>query len=195
MIGPDEPGRIASRFVFRGSLLDVRVDTVRYPDGSTGDLEIVRHRGAAAALPLLRAGERPEVGTGPAVVLLRQYRYAAGGFLWEVPAGKLDDGERPEDCARRELLEEAGIVAGGLRPLTTLLTTPGFTDERIDLFLATALEFVEPEREPHEFMEARILGFDTALEMVERGDITDGKTVVSLLLAARTLDRGGGKHG
>lgn len=184
-----EPASIASRSVYHGSFLEVLVDTVRFPDGSTGDLEIVRHRGAAAALPLLRAGERTDGGTGPAVVLLRQYRYAVGGWVWEVPAGKLEDAERPEECARRELREEAGIIAGALRPLTCLLTTPGFTDERIHLFVATDLQFLEPQREPQEFMETRVLNLDAALGMVDRGEIADGKTVAALLLAVRADDK------
>jgi ADP-ribose pyrophosphatase len=188
MSASHEPASVASRSVYRGSFLEVRVETVRFPDGSTGDLEIVRHRGAAAALPLLRASERTDGGTRPAVVLLRQYRYAVGGWMWEVPAGKLDEGERPEECARRELREEAGIIATAVRPLTCLLTTPGFTDERIHLFVATGLRFVEPERERQEFMETHLLDLDTALEMVDRGEIADGKTVAALLLAVRAYD-------
>ena len=191
--GPTGTECVTSRCVYRGSVLDVRVDTVRFPDGTTADLEIVRHRGAAAALPVLRAEERADGGTGPAVVLLRQYRYAVGRPLWEVPAGKLDDGERPEECARRELREEAGIVAAVVRPLASLLTTPGFTDETIHLFLATDLEFVEPEREAHELIETHLLDLGTALEMVDRGEIVDGKTIASLLLAVRTL-RESGEH-
>ncbi len=185
-----DPESVASRPVYRGSFLEVRVDTVRCPHGSPGDREIVRHRGAAAALPRLQAGERTAGGTGPAVVLLRQYRYAVGGWMWEVPAGKLDEDEQPEVCARRELREEAGIIADVVRPLTCLLTTPGFTDERIHLFVATGLRFVEPEREPQEFMETHVLDLDSALEMVDRGEIADGKTVAALLLAVRANEPG-----
>ena len=179
-----EPSGVrASRSVYRGRLLDVREDTVRFPNGSEGVLEIVRHRGAAAVLPLY-GPEDCEAGTGPDVILLRQYRYAAGGTLWEAPAGKLDEGEAPEVCAFRELEEEAGIKASRLIPLTTLLTTPGFSDERVHLFLATGLEDGQQALEEHEIIECRRMPLSRAVEMVMSGDIVDGKTVSLLLMAA-----------
>ncbi len=172
-----------SRSVYRGRILDVREDTVRFPNGSESVLEIVRHRGAAAVLPLY-GPEDCQPGTGPDVVLLRQYRYAAGGTLWEAPAGKLDEGEAPEVCALRELEEEAGIKAGRLIPLTTLLTTPGFSDERVHLFLATELEDGLQALEEHEIIECRRMSLERAVAMVLSGEIVDGKTVSLLLLAA-----------
>lgn len=180
-------GTADGRSVFRGRLLDVRIEAVSYPDGSTGKLEIVRHPGAAAVLPLVRPTERCDGGTSVGVILLRQYRHAAGGVIWEVPAGKLDGDEPSETCGRRELREEAGIVAARLVPLTTLLTTPGFSDERIHLFLATDLRFGAAEREPNEFIEVRTLDLEAALAMVDRGEIGDAKTVACLLLAARRM--------
>ena len=176
-------GVTESRSVYRGSILDVREDTVRFPDGSEGVLEIVRHRGAAAVLPLY-APEDSGDGTGPDVILLRQYRYAAGGTLWEAPAGKLDEGETPEACAARELEEEAGVRAARLVLLTTLLTTPGFSDERIHLFLATGLEQGKQALERHEVIECFRLPLARAVEMVLSGEIVDGKTVSLLLMAA-----------
>ena len=183
----DDAGTLDSRSVFRGRLLDVRVETVRYPDGSTGELEVVRHPGAAAVLPVLRGDERSDGGTSTGVILLRQYRHAVGGVIWEVPAGKLDGREAPNRCASRELREEAGIVAARLERLTTLVTTPGFTDERIHLFLATDLRFGASDREGDEFIEVRTLDLGAALNMVERGEIGDAKTVACLLLAERRL--------
>ena len=118
------------------------------------------------------------------MVLLRQYRYAAGGTLWEAPAGKLDEGEAPEACAFRELEEEAGIKADRLIPLTTLLTTPGFSDERIYLFLATGLEDGRQALEEHEVIECHRMPLARAVELVLSGDIVDGKTVSLLLMAA-----------
>jgi len=176
-------GLRSSRSVYRGRILDVREDIVRFPNGSEGILEIVRHRGAAAVLPLY-GPEDCEQGTGPDVVLLRQFRYASGGTLWEAPAGKLDEGEAPEVCAFRELEEEAGIKASRLIPLTTLLTTPGFSDERVHLFLATGLEDGQQALEEHEVIECHRMPLSRAVDMVLSGDIVDGKTVSLLLLAA-----------
>ncbi len=178
-----EPGARTSRSVYRGKILDVREDTVRFPNGSEGVLEVVRHRGAAAVLPLYRPEECAE-GTGPDVILLRQYRYAAGGTLWEAPAGKLDAGEPPEACAARELEEEAGVSASRLVPLTTLLTTPGFSDERIHLFLALGLEESRQALEEHEVIECRRMPLSTAVDMVLAGDIVDGKTVCLVMMVA-----------
>ncbi len=186
--GPDTegPGLLRSTPVFRGSVLDVRVDRVRYPDGSEGSLEIVRHRGAAAALPVFRPGEWPR-GEEAAVVLIRQYRHATGGFLWELPAGKLDDGESPEHCAARELEEEVGLVAATLEPLGAIWTTPGFSDEVIHLFAALELAPGRQAHEAHEFIECHELPLAEALARVRSGEIRDAKTVVALLLAERFL--------
>ncbi|MDT8436706.1 MAG: NUDIX hydrolase [Gemmatimonadota bacterium] len=185
--GPgEEPGAIESRSIFRGRLLDVRVDRVRFPDGSEGRMEVVRHGGAAAALPLHESGH----ATGrdaPAVTLIRQYRYATGGPLWEVPAGRLDPGEAPAHCAARELEEETGLRAGTLASLGTIWTTPGFTDEVVHLFLATELRPGRRAHERHEFIECHEMPLTEALEMIDRGEIADAKTVAALLLAARRL--------
>ena len=180
---PEDVEVRASRSVYCGTILNVREDTVRFPNGSEGILEIVRHRGAAAVLPLYRR-EDCERGTGPDVILLRQYRYTAGGTLWEAPAGKLDEGESPEACAARELEEEAGVTASRLVPLTTLLTTPGFSDERIHLFLATGLTEGRQALEEHEVIECHRMPLARAVELVLSGDIVDGKTVSLVLMAA-----------
>jgi ADP-ribose pyrophosphatase len=179
--GAKESGVVESRTVYRGNVLDVREDVVRFPNGSVGVLEIVRHRGAVAVLPLYATGES---GTGPDVILLRQYRYAADGMLWEAPAGKLDDGESPEACALRELEEEAGVKAARLVPLTTLLTTPGFSDERIHLFAATGLEEGTQALETHEVIECHRVSLSDAVSMVRDGEIVDAKTACLVLLTA-----------
>jgi len=180
----DRPfGARKSRSVFRGKVLDVREDVVRFPDGSESVLEVVRHRGAAAVLPLYMPGEGT-AGPGPDVILLRQYRYAADETIWEAPAGKLDEGEAPEDCAARELEEEAGVRAARLVHLTTLLTTPGFSDERIHLFAATGLEPGTQALEQHELIECHRMPLDEAVRMVTDGEIVDGKTVALLLMVS-----------
>lgn len=168
--------------MYGGRVLDVHLDRVRFPDGSLGELEIIRHPGAAAVLPVYRPGEWE--GTGHGVVLLRQYRYAAGGVVWEVPAGKLESEELPEVCARRELEEEAGLRAGKLRHLTRIYTTPGFTDETIDLFLALDLRPGRVDHDASEFIERRALSLVEALELAREGAITDSKTLCTLFFAA-----------
>ena len=179
--GERPTGRVDGRPVYEGEVLDVHLDRVRFPDGSEGELEIIRHPGAAAVLPLRRRTDGR--GTTVLAVMLRQYRYAAGGPVWEVPAGKLEGDETPEACARRELQEEAGYRAGTLRALTRIYTTPGFTDEEIHLFLATGLEPVERRPEESEFIEVHELPVERALRMVREGRIHDAKTVCTLLYA------------
>lgn len=169
---------IASRTVYSGRVLDVAVDSVRMPNGHRAELEILRHRGAAAVVPLTAAGN---------VVLVRQLRWAAGGWLLEVPAGKLDGGEPPEETARRELVEETGFAAGRLDPLGWIWTTPGFTDERIWLWLARDLAPARQELEPDEVLSVVELPFERAVEMAVGGEIRDGKTVCALLRAAARL--------
>ena len=114
-------------------------------------------------------------------MLIRQFRHAAEGFIWEVPAGRLDAGESPESCAERELEEETGFRARRLERLTTIYTTPGFTDERIHLFMAVGLESGAEHREADEFMELHTLRWSEVMRLVEKGEVTDAKTLVSLL--------------
>ena len=169
--------------VHDGRVVHLSIDTVRFPDGSVGDLELVRHRGAAAVLPVL-GGERDE---DPDILLLRQYRYAAGGEIWEVPAGIIEPGESWEECARRELEEEAGVRAGRLVALTTIHTTPGFTNEEIHLYAAFDLVPGKARTDDDEFLQVVRLPLSEALRMVRSGGISDAKTLVTLLYAARFL--------
>lgn len=182
---PDETvasdAQIATRRIHTGKVVNLDIDTVRFPDGSTGELEMIRHSGASAVVPFL--GD--PLGADPQILLIRQYRYAADGWVYEIPAGRLDEGESPEACARRELLEETGCTPARVERLTTIFTTPGFTDERIHLFLAADLERSdETGREQDEFMEIETMPLSRALEMVRDGEISDAKTVVGLLYAA-----------
>lgn len=170
----------ATRRVYTGRVLNLDVDTVQFPDGSSGELEIIRHPGAAAVVPVLSDPK----STDPVLLLLRQFRHAAGGPLWEIPAGRLDHGEAPEACARRELREEAGVEPGRLERLTTIWTTPGFTDEAIHLFWATDLKPVAHAREPDEFIEVVPKPMTEVLSLIRDGEIRDGKTVVAILYMA-----------
>lgn len=141
---------------------------------------MVRHPGASAVVPFISnpAGEDPQV------LLIRQYRYAAEGYLYEIPAGRLNAGENPRDCALRELKEETGCSAERMEQLFTMYTTPGFTDEKIHLFIATGLTTGETKHEADEFLELQPMLLSQALQMVEAGEIQDAKTALGLLFAA-----------
>lgn len=176
-----EPGRLDSRPVHRGRVVDLSIDTVRFPDGTVGDLEMIRHPGASAVLPV--AGS-PDEGD-PEVLLLRQYRYAAGGELYEVPAGLPDGPDEDWDaCARRELEEETGFRARRLRRLTRIHTTPGFTDEVIRLYVAWDLEPGETRLDEDEFVEVVRMRFSEAVDRVRDGRIVDAKSVATILYCA-----------
>lgn len=179
----DRPGGapLSSKPVYAGRIVRLSVDTVRMPDGSTSDIEMIRHSGAAAVLPVLSDPAGPD----PQILLIRQYRYAAGGTLLEVPAGRPDPpGEDWEACARRELEEETGLIAETLIPLTTIFTTPGFTDEQIHLFMATGLRSGTVSHDRDEFIETVTLPLSAALEQIRDGGITDAKTICAVLYAA-----------
>jgi ADP-ribose pyrophosphatase len=180
-----EPGLISSRPIHDGRIVRLSLDQVRFPDGSVGELEMIRHSGAAAVLPVLSdpAGEDPQI------LLIRQYRYASGGFMLEVPAGRPDrPGEDWEVCARRELEEETGLAGGELTHMTTIFTTPGFTDEQIHLFMATGCTADGTGRLDHdEFIEPVTLTMSDALHRIRAGEITDAKTICTILYAAGFL--------
>ncbi|HEY0672978.1 MAG TPA: NUDIX hydrolase [Longimicrobiales bacterium] len=179
-----KPGLIARRPVHKGRIVDLSIDTVRFPNGKTGELEMIRHSGASAVLPVLSDLDADD----PQILLIRQYRYASGGYLLEVPAGRPDkEGEDWEVCARRELQEETGLKAERLIKLTEIYTTPGFTDEKIHLFVAIGLTNGENALDDDEFLDTLTLPMSEALRMVRDGEITDAKTICTLLYAAGFL--------
>ncbi|MEP6998943.1 MAG: NUDIX hydrolase [bacterium] len=171
---------LASRELYSGKIISLNRDTVRLPNGTTAEMDIARHPGASAVVPFMSG----PLGDEPQILLLRQYRYAAGGYLYEVPAGRLDEGETPLECAARELKEETGCTADHIEPMTSILTTPGFTDEVIHLFMAAGLTHGEHNREEDEFVDLVIMRLSEALERISNGEITDSKTVLALLFAA-----------
>jgi ADP-ribose pyrophosphatase len=141
---------------------------------------MIRHPGAAAVVPF---ASDPR-GDDPIVLLIQQYRYATDGTLIEIPAGRLNPGEDPRACAQRELLEEVGVKAGRVESLTTIWTTPGFTDERIHLFWAADMTADKHAREPDEFIEVVRKPLSEALELIRSGVISDAKTALALLFVA-----------
>jgi len=163
-----------------GFRVEVSRERVTLPNGHVMQMDIVHHPGAAAVVPFASADE---------VLLIRQYRHAAGGTILEVPAGKLDAGEAPAVCAARELEEESGYRAGRLEPLGRIWTTPGFTDEVIHLFAAFDLEPTPRRPEDDEVIEVIRMPFTEALDLVWRGELRDAKSALALLHAAHRSGR------
>ena len=174
----DEVGRLERQRIFQGRIVDLSVDRVRLPNGNICDLELIHHRGAAAVVPVDEDGN---------VVLIRQYRYAAGGWLIEVPAGKLDGGEAPEMCATREVEEETGFKVGRLTSLGWIWTTPGFTDEKIWLFVATELTLSQSSLQDDEVLTVKRMPLAEAVKLALHGEIRDAKSICALLRASHHL--------
>jgi len=172
--------KLSSRRVYAGRVLNVDLDTVRFPNGTTGELEMVRHPGASAVLPFVSDPSRDD----PQILLIKQYRYAAEEFIYEIPAGKLDGGEDPRVCAERELREETGCTAERIEHLYTFYTTPGFTDERIHAFMATGLQHGAAAHEKDEFMSLETVPLSRAIELIRSGELKDAKSALTILYAA-----------
>ena len=166
-----------SKRAYSGKRISIDLDRVRVPDGSIGTLEMVRHPGASAVIPFLD----PIESSDPRVILIRQYRWAAEAVMWEIPAGTLDASEAPERCAHRELREEAGVVATDLLHLTSIYTTPGFTDEIIHLYAATGLKHEGTAHEHDEFIETHEVRWSEIGRMIRDGRIRDSKTINALM--------------
>lgn len=160
--------------IYRGKIIELTLDRVTLPNGRETELEIVHHPGGAAVVALDTNGN---------VCLLRQFRHAAGGWLWELPAGKLDPGEPPLATAQRELMEEAGLRAANWQSLGRLLSSPGVFTEVIHLFLARGLTPVASNAGEHELIEVHWLPFRQALAMARDGEIADAKSVAGLFRA------------
>ncbi len=171
---------ISSRRLYEGKIFKLDLDRIRFPDGSEGEMAVVRHPGASAIVPILS----DPGGADPDLLLLRQYRYAGGGYLYEIPAGRLDPGEKPIDCAHRELKEETGCTAESVKKMCAPLMTPGFADERIHIFLASGLTRGDAAREADEFAEVQVVKLSRALVMIEQGEIEDAKSIIGILFAA-----------
>ena len=172
--------KLSSRRVYSGRMLHVDIDEVRFPDGSIGELEMVRHPGASAVVPFLSDLDADD----PQILLIKQYRHAADDFIYEIPAGKLDDGEDPKVCAERELREETGCTAERIEHLYTFFTTPGFTDERIHAFMATGLKHGAASPEKDEFMSLETETLSKALELIKTGELNDAKSALAILYVA-----------
>lgn len=160
-----------TRNIYTGKVITLNVDTVELPNGFTVDLETIRHPGAAAVVPVKDDGT---------VVLIRQFRHAAGGFIYEIPAGKLDQGEDPLNCAKRELEEEVGYRASSFQLLSSIFTAPGFADEVIHIYKAIGLTKGQQQLDRDEVLEIIEMPLSEAIKKIQDGTIRDAKTIIGL---------------
>ncbi|MBS0191278.1 MAG: NUDIX hydrolase [Phycisphaerales bacterium] len=177
MSEPDSIREIGRTTLRKGRKFDFEVLRVRAASGKELECDIVRHGGSAVILPVL---DRPE---GPAIVFVRNYRYSIARTLLEIPAGTLEKGEDPGVCAGRELIEETGYRAARIEPLAEFLPTPGMTNERMHLFLATGLSFVGQDLEEDESIQVELVPVPEAISMATGGRLEDGKSILALCLA------------
>jgi ADP-ribose pyrophosphatase len=166
---------ISSRTVYRGPVFWVTTDEVQEPGGIRVRRDIIHHTGSVVVLAVDESRSRPRV------LLERQYRHAAKGYLWELPAGRIDPGEKPLPAAQRELLEETGYTASHWRRILNFYASPGFVAETMSVYLATGLRAGKAQPEDDEVIHKRLVPLSTALRMVLRGTIRDAKTISSVL--------------
>ncbi len=178
--------RLSTEQMFDGKIVKVFVDEVRLPDGRQTRWERVIHPGAVGMVPLLSDGT---------IVLVRQYRHAVGKVLLEIPAGKLEEGEPPEVCARRELAEEVGYRAGELVKLAEFYNSPGYSDEFFHLFLARELEEGQAEAETDEFFQVEAVQLEEAFDMISTGEVRDAKTIIGITLTKLLMAGEGSGYG
>ena len=167
--------RISSRRIYDGKILNFRVDEVSIENGKVATREIVEHRGAAAIVPILEGGN---------VILVRQYRYAVSSELLEIPAGTLEPGEEPKDCAKRELEEETGYTCQSIAKMLECFVAPGYSTEKIHIYLAKGLTKTQTRLEEDEKITIETVPFETALAKIRSGEIQDAKTIAGLQGAA-----------
>lgn len=167
--------------VWSGRVFDLNVEEATLPDGRRTVIEVIRHPGSSGIIPI----EKPQL-----VILIRQFRPAIGRFVWEIPAGTLHPGEDPLDCAKRELQEECGLLAQRFEKLGDILVAPGYSDERIHLFMASEFTSCDRNLDEDELLTTHSLPYNQVMEMIEKGEIEDAMTIVGLQMAHVKL-RGG----
>lgn len=173
--------QLKRRTLYSGKIVDLHKDDVVFPDGSKHIREVVGHKPAVAVVPMLDSNT---------IIMIRQYRYVVGKTLLEIPAGLIDLGEQPRTAAKRELLEETGYKTRSLTSLGSLYSSPGFTEEKITMYMANDLIQVGDQNLDHgEYVTVKPVTLESALSMIEKGQIVDGKTIQGILLTARRLGR------
>lgn len=164
--------------IFKGHILDVVIDTIQLPNGKAVKREMVLHPGAAAIVPFDEEGN---------VYLIEQYRHPVGDYILEIPAGTLEEGEDPADCASRELEEEIGYKAKEMNHLMSIYPAVGFSTERIEIYIAKGLIKSEQNLDEDEFVEVKKMTLDEALELIDNNKIVDSKSICGLLKAAKQV--------
>jgi ADP-ribose pyrophosphatase len=172
----------SSTEIYQGRVFKLVKENIVLPNGAAVDIDVLRHPGAAAMVALTENNE---------VVLIRQYRHAVGEFIWEIPAGTLDPEEGHGTCAHRELEEETGYRAERMEKIGEIVPVPGYSNEKIHVYLATGLSKGESSLDHDEYLSVHRLDFDKAVEMIEHGEICDAKTIFGLLKAKMTLSKRG----
>jgi ADP-ribose pyrophosphatase len=168
-----------SELIYQGRVFKLFRDNVTLQNNRSVNLDVIRHPGAAAIVALTDHNE---------IFLLKQYRYAAGGFIWEIPAGTVDPGESPLECAQREIVEEAGVSADSWDKIGEITPVPGYSDERIHLFLAQDLKGARQDLDDDEIIDIHKINFKEVLSMVYSGEISDAKTIAGIFLAQNRMN-------
>ena len=171
---------IDSKRIFQGKMIHLRVDKVQLPDGKIATREIIEHPGAVAVVPITEDNR---------IIMVRQYRKPAEDFLLEIPAGKLDENEKPEFCAHRELKEETGFVSGKLEHLCSFFTTPGFSNEILHLYIAEELVEGIAKPDEDEYLSVESYPIEELLDMIFRSQIVDSKTIIGIFAAKEILSK------
>lgn len=168
--------------IHQGKIFKIVTENITFSNGVSSDIDIIRHPGASAIIPLSDKNT---------LILIKQYRHAIEKYIWEIPAGKIDDDEPPIECAKRELIEETGYSAKNWQKMGEIIPVPGYSDERIHLFVANDLVPAKQNLDKDELLDVHEIKFNDAMEMIHRGEIQDSKTICGLFMTMHWLEQTG----